>query len=222
MKLNLWLLRASQFLQQFRLDFRYKPGKEHIIPDALSRLTNTNIGCTNPFYSELDILFTYNTTLVKIHPILISRILASYEYDEYWAHLHYQVLANEDLDDDKALLPFVSGCSYRSDSDPYISPRPKGPAGLLPEPATSHPRSFPVVLEDSRLPSPDITKQLYHVNRTIGNFRLCIPPAMAPDILQIGYGEGHPGFSCCYEIVTCCWYIQGLTRLLREFIRHCP
>ena len=79
-----------------------------------------------------------------------------------------------------------------------------------------------VVIEDSTLPPPDKTKLLYHVNRTIGNLRLCISLAVAPDVLQIANKEGYPGFSRCYEIVTRFWYIQGLTRLLREFIRHCP
>ena len=37
-KLNLRLIRASQYLSQFRLDIQHKPGKEHVVPDALSRL----------------------------------------------------------------------------------------------------------------------------------------------------------------------------------------
>ena len=40
MRLNLRLVRASQFLQQFKLDVRHKSGKEHIVPDALSRLAS--------------------------------------------------------------------------------------------------------------------------------------------------------------------------------------
>ena len=82
MRMNLCLVRASQFFQQFRLDVRHKPGKEHIIPDALSRLASTNVGCSDAFHSELDALFTYNATLIEIHPALISRILAGYEDDE--------------------------------------------------------------------------------------------------------------------------------------------
>ena len=83
MRMNLRLVRASQFLQQFKLDVRHKPGKEYIIPDALSRLASTNVGCTDPSYSELNALFTYNTTLIEIHPGLVSRILAGYEDDKY-------------------------------------------------------------------------------------------------------------------------------------------
>lgn len=76
--MNICLMRASQFLQQFRLVVRHKPGKEHIIPDALSRLANANCAGQNEVYSELDALFIYHATLVKISPDLIKRILDGY------------------------------------------------------------------------------------------------------------------------------------------------
>ena len=125
MRMNLRLVRASQFLQQLRLDVRHKPGKEHIISDALSRLASTNVGCSDASHSELNALFTYNATLIEIYPNLVSKILAGYEDDEYWACLRRQVQANEDLGDDKAALPFITGGSYRSDNDPYMMPRPE-------------------------------------------------------------------------------------------------
>lgn len=77
MRLNLRLVRASQFLQQFRLDVCHKPGKEHIVPDALSRLASAN-KYPDPQHSEPDTLFTYNITLVEMHPALVSQILAGY------------------------------------------------------------------------------------------------------------------------------------------------
>lgn len=84
MRVNLRLVWASQFLQQFKLDIRYKSGKEHIISDALSRLVSINIWHSDPKHSKLDALFTYNTTLVKMHPTLVSRILACYQTDPWW------------------------------------------------------------------------------------------------------------------------------------------
>lgn len=39
-KSNLRLIRASEYLQRFRLDVRYKPGKTNTVPDALSRLAS--------------------------------------------------------------------------------------------------------------------------------------------------------------------------------------
>lgn len=111
--MNLQLVRASQFFQQFRLNIWYKPGKKYIISDVLNHLASTNLGYADPFYFELDTLFTYNTTLVKIYPGLVSRILADYEDKKYSACLYCQVQANEDIGNDKALLSFVIGCSYK-------------------------------------------------------------------------------------------------------------
>lgn len=79
-----------------------------------------------------------------------------------------------------------------------------------------------VIIVDSTLLSPNKTKLLYHVNRTIGNLQLCIPPAVAPNVLQIAHGKSHQDFSCYYKIVTRSGYIRGLIRLPREFIWHCP
>lgn len=84
MRLNLRLVWASQFLQQFKLDIRHKLGKEHIIPDILSHLASTTIEQVDLHHLELDTLFTYSTTLVELHPTLISRILAGYNTDPWW------------------------------------------------------------------------------------------------------------------------------------------
>lgn len=83
MKLNLRLVRASKFLQQFKLDVRHKPKKEHIIPDALSRLASANNQLTDIRHSKLDALFVYNTILIEIHLMLVSQILASYDADPW-------------------------------------------------------------------------------------------------------------------------------------------
>lgn len=56
----------------------HKPGKEHIIPDALSRLASANDPGHDTLFSELDALFVYHTTLVKINLDLVERILEGY------------------------------------------------------------------------------------------------------------------------------------------------
>lgn len=71
-------------------------------------------------------------------------------------------------------------------------------------------------------PAPDKSKLLYHVNKLTGVYRLCVSPSVAPDIPAIAYGEDHPGFACCYKIISRSWFVRGLTKLLRSFIRHCP
>lgn len=162
----------------------------------------------------------YNTTLVEIHPTLVVRILAGYDTDAWWSRLQHQVQANEDLGPDKASLPFVSGTTSGSDADSYLAPRPE--EDEPPQPNNPEVPQLPVIPEeDLPLPPPDKSRLLYHINRMTGVQRLCIPSAVAPDILAIAHGNGHPGFSCCYEIITRSWFMRGLTKMLREFISHC-
>lgn len=110
---------------------RHKPGKEHIIPDALSRLASANDAGHDASYSELDALFVYHRTLVEINPDLVARILKCYAADDWCARVQRQVLDNEKLGRDKALLLFVIGDSQPSDSDPYFQPRPDSPSKPL-------------------------------------------------------------------------------------------
>lgn len=77
-RMNVHLVRVSWFLRQFRLVVRYKLEKEQIMLDALSKLASANNLGYTPFYSELNAVFVYYTTLVKIHPDLISHILEDY------------------------------------------------------------------------------------------------------------------------------------------------
>ena len=82
MKMNVRLVRASQFLRQFRLIVRYKPRKKNIIPDALGRLASANNSGHDLEYSELHALFIYHITLVQINPDLVKRILDGYTSDK--------------------------------------------------------------------------------------------------------------------------------------------
>lgn len=79
------LVQASQFLCQFRLVVCHKPGKEHIIPDALNRLAIANINrpSSDPNYEELDALFTYNKTLIKVNLEPLQRIVKGYKTNSW-------------------------------------------------------------------------------------------------------------------------------------------
>lgn len=174
----------------------------------LSRLANTNVGCSNPTYFKLDALFMYNATLIEIHPNLILKILAGYEDNKYWAHLCCHVQANEDLSENKAMLPFITKDSYRLDIDPYMVPRPESLTNALSKVTSPQfvgpagPENSTVIVENSMLPPPNKTKLLYQVNKITSNLCLYILPTMAPDILQIVHRKDHPCFSYCYKIIT--------------------
>lgn len=74
MKINVRLIRASQFFQQFCLIVWDKLWKELIIPDVLSRLANVNNASHNLEYSELNAWFIYHTILVEINLALVKRV----------------------------------------------------------------------------------------------------------------------------------------------------
>lgn len=91
----------------------------------LSRLASKNIGQANFFYLELNALFIYNTTFVKIYLELISKILAKYKANNYWSYFYYQIQANKNFAIDKTLLFFISSLSTVLDADSYITLCPK-------------------------------------------------------------------------------------------------
>lgn len=119
-RINVCLVRASEFFRQFCLVVKYKPGKKHIIPDVLSRLASANNTIYNNEYSELNHLFVYHITLVEINSDLIKRILDENTANSWWVKVHKQVLENKELGPDKAILPFVIADSLSSNSYPYF------------------------------------------------------------------------------------------------------
>lgn len=83
MRMNICLVKAFQFLQQFYIMVNHKPEKEYIVPNTLNRLSNTNRARHDNLYSELDALFTYHATLMEISPNLIKRIFDGYLADNW-------------------------------------------------------------------------------------------------------------------------------------------
>ena len=79
---NIRLVRVSQYLSQFSLDIRHKPGKDNIVSDALSRLSSTDMCLSGSNdYSELDALYVYNTTFVEISENFRNRLIQEYFND---------------------------------------------------------------------------------------------------------------------------------------------
>ena len=205
MRMNVRLIRASQFLRQFQLDVRHKPGKDHIIPDALSRLASTNHSPDlAPEHSELDCLFT--ASFVKISDEFHAQILQGYEDDSAWRRI-VKIIDNPD-DDTTRKLPFVRGKDLPAmDSDPYFAPRPENGESS----------------DQSENLGTDVYDDLvYHVDKYTGHYRLCVPDVAVDKILQVTHGNGHPGYERCYEAIAKTWYIRHLGRYLKDYLRHCP
>ena len=100
-KLNLRLVRASQYLSSFNLSIRHKSGASNMVPDALSRLQaqtdmpaaekadilNCLYGVTVPLNGAernalLPEVFSYHATLMEMSNAFKQRLIEAYTKDE--------------------------------------------------------------------------------------------------------------------------------------------
>lgn len=156
------------------------------------------------------------------------------------------------LGEDAASIPFVWGNDLpATEADPYFSPRHHSPPveseedrSELPaaeaDPSRAPPAESELIIQSSssdsavsagtQLPALEVSDSvagisdlIFHVDKISGCQRLCIPSNLVKEILTAAHDSNdHPGFQRCYELVASSWYIHGLTRQLRDFIRHCP
>jgi Integrase zinc binding domain len=77
-KLNLRLIRASQYLSQFKLDIRHKPGKTNVVADSLSRL-KTDL----PRPKDSDVLeeFAFHLSLIELNEPFKKALRLGYSRD---------------------------------------------------------------------------------------------------------------------------------------------
>ena len=196
LRMNVRLVRASQFLRQFRLDVRHKPGKEHIVPDALSRLASATSPTLPDDHSELDVLYAcatqainygsvynYSATMVEMDEAFHKSLVEGYQKDPHWKRIGDMIDENAKLvaDGEGARLPFVRGTAAAGNAD-----------------------------------------LIFHRNKDTGLERLCIPQGSVKQVLEIAHGNGHPGFERTVDTVAKSWYIRHLSKHIHDYIKHCP
>lgn len=200
MRINVCLVRVSQFLRQFNLDVRHKPGKEHIVPDALLCLASANHGKKTAEYSELDALYT--CSLVGISDDFRSRLIEGYKKDPWFRRLLQQIDDNKDLGKDAVPLPFIRGKYFSSRleiSDPDASTLPAESKLAQESSLDSAASALQTPLGDADL--------VYNIDRITSHQRLCIPPSLIKEIFQLAHSNSHPSFQRCYKIIAASWYI---------------
>ena len=224
-RLNLRLIRASQYLQRFDLDVRHKPGKKNVVPDALSRLASTNQYAMPPGHAELDALYAYTTTLVEMDSTFKARIVKGYQEDPAWTKVLATLYKENDRGRDAAKLSFVLGEEVPAEAYRDL---PSEAANVERNPSASEAANgdrSEEAFRDHDMPAKEAShnRLIFHVDKATGARRLCIPDAVVKDILDIAHtAEGHLGFARCYDRVSSSWCIKGLTRYLRDYLKHCP
>lgn len=105
-KLNLRLIRASEYLQRFRIELRHKPGKTNIVPDALSRLASRDYS-TESDEAELDALVVEANavSLIQISDSFKARVQQGYQ-EPRWQRIITMVKRNDELGENATKLPY--------------------------------------------------------------------------------------------------------------------
>jgi hypothetical protein len=90
------LIRASQYLSQFRLDVRYRPGKENTAADALSRLSRTE-NKINIFTVNADIIpdrdrFPGAWTQMQMSEDFLKEWSAALKEDQHYRSIFVELL----------------------------------------------------------------------------------------------------------------------------------
>ena len=229
-KLNLRLVRASQYLSMFDLSVRHKAGKANVVPDALSRLqgnpamiTENGPGVLEALYgqaieakaspevpSELpqDPPVSFHVTLVEMSENFKSRLVLEYTKDPQW---------------NKVLMVVQRAAREAASDQSEETPQPvQGPVtreGVPPQLIESGD------LADARLGLRFKLRDglLYYTNFDDGRERLCIPDALEKEIFELAHDrQHHGGYHRTYDRIVSSMYLRHLSKHLRAYIDHCP
>ena len=82
----------NEYLSRFQLDICHKPGKAHLVPDALLWLPSLNsTPLKDALMGELDALHRTSITLVQICDDFKEHIKAGYNTDQFWRKVLLQL-----------------------------------------------------------------------------------------------------------------------------------
>lgn len=231
-KLNLRLVRASQYLSMFDLSVRHKAGKANVIPDALSRLQGNPASIAKDGPGVLEALYgqaievtsdsrelleelledppvSYHVTLVEMSEDFKSRLILEYAKDPQW----------------KKVLDVVQKATRESVSDQSEETLLPLQGPVTAEDVPPQRTEFSEDLSDRRLGLRFKLRDrlIYYTNFDDGRERLCVPNALEKEIFELAHDrQHHGGFHRTYDRVASSLYLRHLSKHLRTYIDHCP
>ena len=194
--MNLKLIRASTYISQFNIVIKHKAGRDHVIPDALSRLPARRPS-HEPTTTETQ---AYNGTIVELSEPFKARLLEAYKEREWatiWAELEQE--------------------------NPRVPTKPTKKTGRATRNRPTTPQQL-VAKEKNHRTSFQMHGQLiFHVNSNTGKQRLCIPKSMMGEVFKIAHDNAfHMGYHRAFNTLSEGLYIRRLAHHLKQYIDCCP
>ena len=105
-RLNLRLIRVSDYIQRFNLTLKYIPNKTNIILDILSRLEIINELLINLENLKLDALFIVIIIMIKMSNEFRQKLINKYKRKKKWVKIRKTIKKNDKLKRNIAKISF--------------------------------------------------------------------------------------------------------------------
>lgn len=236
-KLNLRLIRASTYLSQFRLLIRHKAGRDHVIPDALSKLPAVS---DKPAIKRDTAVETqvYNGTIVELSSTFRARLLEAYKKQEWaaiWSQLkEHAVQAAREAEKsakataltEKTLAKAVSRVAQKNGSAARtITAQTIEEHSLDNNSATTLiPANVQRTQKDQHGTKFEMhSKLIYHVDLVSEKRQLCISKSLMKEIFKLAHDDAfHMGYYRAFNTIVEGFYIRRLAHHLKQYITFCP
>ena len=233
-KLNLRLVRASQYLSGFNLFIRHKAGKANVVPDALSRLQadvpiTEKVGVLESLYghpleplhgdlaAETPLLY-HHVTLVEMSDDFKQRLKQAYKDDEHWSTILAMVRPRNTAAANGQPATLETTESQQPDRQQPAAAATEAEPPPSPELETEHPLTGPRGLRFRHKDG-----LLYFISGIAGAERLCIPESMEAEVFRQAHDlTHHGGFMRTYDRLRHAVYIRSMVKHLKTYIAHCP
>jgi len=210
-RMNLRLIRASQFVSQFPMvKIIYKPGKDNVNADALSRLItlrNSELAAAPTDDDEGVYGFAAAVTTVGLSPDTLRRLTEGYQKDKHFTLIYDNVKKLMD-NRTKSLTTNIPASEVR-----------------VPDILRNLDRNAPEEIRYGGFTGRRVEGHLllYLQSPRDKNLRLCIPHSCHIDFLHGCHDKAeHAGFERAYARLRQNYYIPKMSQVLRYYIASCP
>jgi hypothetical protein len=199
-KQNLRLVRASLYLSQFELVIKHVPGKQNVIPDALSRLlaheTDEDKKCLDEKPDIYEDLFHMEplTSVIHVSDELVDKLLKAY-MDDLYIRPKFSELRRRFAHAKTLPVEYINFRLANAD--------------------TSAPALFTAAetLEAKFL--------LYLVEGD--HARLVIPKDLHQMFLHLTHDRNnHAGIDRTYQRLRANYFIKSMSKVVKDYVSHCP